>query len=165
MRYKPEHRAQAIAILRALGLVCSDSIGTIELGTICARRLGRTRVPQNKVHARVAMLAFIRAASSGTHTVAGDLDAARKASEPDRFYKSREWRQLRYLALRNCGGGCQCCGAKGADGAVLHVDHIKPRSVFPDLALCLDNLQVLCEDCNFGKGAWDQTDFRVPLRA
>jgi hypothetical protein len=25
-----------------------------------------------------------------------------------------------------------------------------------------NNLQVLCNDCNMGKGSWDQTDFRTP---
>src|SRR5262249_39926358 len=39
-------------------------------------------------------------------------------------------------------------------------DHIKPRSKFPELELELGNLQVLCADCNLGKRAWDQTDWR-----
>lgn len=82
----------------------------------------------------------------------------------DDFYKSREWRQLRYLALRN-SNGCQCCGAQAKDGVLLHVDHVKPRYKFPQLALCLDNLQVLCEDCNLGKGAWDETDWRAKMGA
>jgi len=78
----------------------------------------------------------------------------------EEFYRSIQWRQLRYLALRNCKG-CQCCGAKASDGIVLHVDHVKPRYKHPELSLCLDNLQVLCEDCNMGKGAWDMTDWRA----
>lgn len=83
----------------------------------------------------------------------------------DGFYKTPEWRRLRYLALKNCGGRCQCCGAKASEGAVLHVDHIKPRYKFPELSLWLDNLQVLCEDCNIGKGAWDDTDWRPAFPA
>jgi len=76
------------------------------------------------------------------------------------FYISREWRELRYLALKNTDGRCQCCGASGKDGLRIHVDHIQPRYHRPDLSLSLDNLQVLCEDCNYGKGAWDNTDWR-----
>lgn len=79
---------------------------------------------------------------------------------PD-FYRSREWREVRYDALLLHGGACQCCGATHCGGGPkLHVDHIVPRSVAPDLALDVDNLQVLCEDCNLGKGARDATDWR-----
>lgn len=76
------------------------------------------------------------------------------------FYKSIEWRQLRYIALKNNGASCQCCGAKAGNGVQIHVDHIKPRSRYPELELCLDNLQILCEDCNVAKGSWDDTDWR-----
>lgn len=43
----------------------------------------------------------------------------------------------------------------------MNVDHIKPRKLFPELALDPDNLQVLCHECNHGKGNWDMTDFRA----
>lgn len=81
----------------------------------------------------------------------------------DTFYKSQAWRSLRYLALRN-SKGCNCCGATTADGVALHVDHIIPRYKAPHLQLNIDNLQVLCEDCNIGKGAWDDTDWRIKMR-
>jgi 5-methylcytosine-specific restriction endonuclease McrA len=42
----------------------------------------------------------------------------------------------------------------------INVDHIKPRKLFPHLALSLDNLQTLCSPCNHGKGNWDMTDWR-----
>jgi 5-methylcytosine-specific restriction endonuclease McrA len=78
----------------------------------------------------------------------------------DGFYESKEWRQVRYAALKACGARCLCCGSSAADGARLHVDHIKPRYTHTHLSLELSNLQVLCEDCNLGKGAWDDTDWR-----
>lgn len=68
------------------------------------------------------------------------------------FLQSYEWRQLRFLALQKYGRRCQCCGASPESGAVMHVDHVKPRRKFPALALDINNLQVLCEDCNHGKG-------------
>lgn len=46
------------------------------------------------------------------------------------------------------------------DGVKLHVDHIKPKSLFLHLAYDLNNLQVLCEDCNMGKSNKDDTDWR-----
>lgn len=76
------------------------------------------------------------------------------------FYSTREWRQLRYIALRNAEGRCQCCGGMASDGLSLHVDHIKPRSRFPELELSLDNLQILCEDCNLGKLDMDDYSWR-----
>lgn len=76
------------------------------------------------------------------------------------FLSSFEWRRVRMEALKKYGPRCMCCGATPATGAVMNVDHIKPRKHFPHLALELDNLQILCEPCNHGKGNWDQTDWR-----
>ena len=78
----------------------------------------------------------------------------------DAFLSSYQWRRLRMEALKKYGPKCMCCGATPATGAVMNVDHIKPRKLFPSLALNIDNLQVLCHDCNHGKGNWDQTDWR-----
>ena len=79
----------------------------------------------------------------------------------DAFLFSFEWRRLRMRAIKLHGARCQCCGATPKEGAVINVDHIKPRKKYPELALCLDNLQVLCNECNHGKGNWDETDWRV----
>lgn len=78
----------------------------------------------------------------------------------DDFLRSYEWRKVRMVALKKFGARCQCCGASPENGVMIHVDHIKPRRLFPHLALDVDNLQVLCEVCNHGKGNWDQTDWR-----
>lgn len=77
------------------------------------------------------------------------------------FYSSKEWRQVRYQVIKKHGGGCMACGRSKKDhGIVIHVDHIEPRSKRPELALCFDNLQLLCEDCNMGKSNTDRTDWR-----
>lgn len=78
----------------------------------------------------------------------------------DKFLESYEWRRVRMVALKKYGPRCQCCGATPATGAVMNVDHIKPRRLFPELALDVDNLQLLCHVCNHGKGNWDMTDWR-----
>jgi HNH endonuclease len=79
----------------------------------------------------------------------------------DAFYESREWREVRYEALKRDGAKCRCCGATAVEGKKLHVDHIKPRARSPELELDINNLQILCEDCNLGKGVRDQTDWRA----
>lgn len=81
----------------------------------------------------------------------------------DNFYDTWAWKDIRYQALHKCGRRCMSCGASPLkdNKVVLHVDHIKPFRKYPELALDINNLQVLCEDCNMGKGYWDETDFRT----
>ena len=88
------------------------------------------------------------------------VDAASNA-----FLQTYEWRRVRMMALKKYGPVCQCCGATPATGAVMNVDHIKPRKLFPALALDVENLQILCNECNHGKGNWDMTDWRKKVEA
>ena len=80
--------------------------------------------------------------------------------QSDEFLSGYQWRELRMKALTKYGRKCMCCGATPESGSVMHVDHIRPRRLFPMLALDLENLQILCHECNHGKGNWDQTDWR-----
>jgi len=73
------------------------------------------------------------------------------------FYNSRAWQELRYDAIKKYGRQCSVCNATKVE---LHVDHIKPRSKFPELELEIDNLQILCRDCNLGKGNSDEIQWR-----
>jgi hypothetical protein len=79
-----------------------------------------------------------------------DLPIHQVVNETD-FYRTQEWRSLRVKILAESGRRCLLCGNSPDNGITLHVDHIKPRSLFPELALEKSNLQVLCEDCNLGK--------------
>jgi len=78
----------------------------------------------------------------------------------DGFYLTHAWRSMRYEVLRERGARCEACGATARDGCAIHVDHIKPRSKYPELELAKSNLQVLCEACNLGKMNYDETDWR-----
>ena len=73
------------------------------------------------------------------------------------FYRSRKWRFLRWKVLAKYGRKCMDCDAVDVE---LHVDHIKPRSKFPQLSLKIENLQVLCRDCNMAKSNEHNTDYR-----
>lgn len=85
-----------------------------------------------------------------------------KAAPKDGFYSSWEWKQVRYEALAKFAHRCQCCGWQPGDTerGYLVVDHIKPRRKFPELALDVNNTQILCNDCNMGKGHIYHDDFR-----
>ena len=67
------------------------------------------------------------------------------------FYKSKEWKQARYRALLAQGNQCQLCGATSKSGP-LEVDHIRPRTIHPELCLDQTNLQILCNQCHAAKG-------------
>jgi 5-methylcytosine-specific restriction endonuclease McrA len=90
-----------------------------------------------------------------------EIRNAKLKSTPLRsFYHTRAWKIVRFEALKRDGAKCVVCGAKASEDVTLHVDHIIPKSIAPKKALDLDNLQTTCRDCNLGKGAWDETNFR-----
>jgi hypothetical protein len=73
------------------------------------------------------------------------------------FLLSKDWIELKTKVLNHYGRKCMKCGIKNTE---LHVDHIKPRSKFPELSLVFENLQVLCKCCNQIKSDKDFTDYR-----
>ena len=60
---------------------------------------------------------------------------------------------LRYLVLRRDGNRCPLCGRspQSEPPAEIHVDHIEPWALGGETVL--ENLRVLCRECNLGKGA------------
>jgi hypothetical protein len=73
----------------------------------------------------------------------------------DGFYQSPEWRAAKAQVFARDDHICRICFDMGSSENPLHVDHIKPRSKYPDLALDLSNLQILCATCNSRKGDRD----------
>lgn len=78
----------------------------------------------------------------------------------DNFYKSPAWRRIRSVAIRLHGKRCAKCGCVGTKYHPIHVDHIKPRSLYEHLSLDITNLQILCESCNTNKSNDHCTDYR-----
>ena len=84
----------------------------------------------------------------------------KKAHDP-KFYHSDEWRMLRVRVLEKYECKCMMCGRSPKNHRIIiHVDHIKPISKYPELCLEFNNLQLLCEDCNIGKSNKYETDYR-----
>jgi len=67
-------------------------------------------------------------------------------------YFSKMFRRMRHEIFVRDGEYCKICGREPIDlceyGKYLSIDHIKPVSKFPELALEPSNLQVLCIECN-----------------
>lgn len=142
----------------------------IETATKCAEYL-KIDPPTNKKQANVILVRFyadVKCLTPEEKRAVFPLWPSKKRKQQpdlpheatDAFLEGYEWRRLRMEVLKEQGARCQCCGATPKDGVRMHVDHIKPRRKFPELALEKSNLQVLCEVCNHGKGNWDQTDWR-----
>lgn len=76
------------------------------------------------------------------------------------FYASWEWKRLSFDVKQERGRTCECCGATAPQVKII-TDHIKPLRRYWHLRLDKSNMQVLCDDCNMGKGSRDETDFRA----
>jgi len=70
--------------------------------------------------------------------------------------KDKRWQALREKVFKTYGKICMECRSTDA----LHVDHIKPKSRYPELAYRFDNLQVLCKACNQRRSNINCNDWR-----
>jgi hypothetical protein len=87
--------------------------------------------------------------SSGVDKEANGLSLLRNWLEPKTKRKPMK-PSLRFEILKRDDYRCQICGDTAKEGAKLEVDHIHPVS--KGGSNNPDNLQVLCRDCNAGKG-------------
>lgn len=70
----------------------------------------------------------------------------------EQFYKSKAWESTRLSYLKEKGGLCEKCLKAGLieTGVIVHHKiHITPENIHvPEIALCHDNLEVLCRKCH-----------------
>lgn len=76
------------------------------------------------------------------------------------FYRSTLWKEFRFEYLKNNKRICCLCGQGPTHGVAIQLDHIKPRYIYPELALKHSNIQILCSNCNSGKGL---KEFKVKI--
>lgn len=67
---------------------------------------------------------------------------------------------IRSEVLKKYGNTCAACRRVIKRQSHFHVDHIKPRKYYPELAYLVSNLQLLCAKCNRHKHAYDGDDWR-----
>ena len=75
----------------------------------------------------------------------------------NKFYQSIEWREARGYVFAHNPNECAYCGSIEK----LQIDHIRPLRHYWELRLTIENLQILCEDCNYAKGS--NADYRYHL--
>ena len=83
------------------------------------------------------------------------------------FYTSSEWKKTRLIVIESVKlTNSYCC--KVCESTIkLCVDHIKPLRYFWDLRLDINNLQILCDECNLEKSSiieWSLTEHRQKKR-
>lgn len=88
-------------------------------------------------------------------------DARCESTDAPSFnYYAKEFREMRLKVFLKQGEICAKCGATPSVDKYLTIDHIKPVSKFPGLAMEIGNLQVLCWECNKEKSNKHYTDYR-----
>ena len=65
-----------------------------------------------------------------------------------KFYKSKEWQQLKARAKKRDKNQCVMCKEQGHYSPCEAVHHIKHVKQVPELALALDNVICLCKECH-----------------
>jgi hypothetical protein len=95
---------------------------------------------------RKALEAFVLWANSNELLPAPDEASKRTGRKTPRTINSR----LRWRVLMRDGNKCRLCGATQTEEIRLHVDHVKPWGKGGEAVL--ENLQILCNVCNLGKG-------------
>lgn len=118
------------------------------------------RERMEQIRAALAPGAELRAALIPSNVVIPFSVKAPSQAKITAFYESWEWKRTRYDFLKGKDRRCECCGTSPAHGARMVVDHVKPIRHFWALRLDPKNLQLLCDDCNMGKGSRDMTDWR-----
>ena len=95
---------------------------------------------------------------NGKKNLSSEVDDAAVQAALTAENKIRVMPAMRWQVFQRDGWKCVACGRGSHDGAILHVDHIIPRS--KGGTDTLDNFQTLCDKCNIGKSNRDMTDLR-----
>ena len=92
---------------------------------------------------------------SGSHFWRGGVSEANR-TEKANFSSTLEWKVFHRAMLRRDNYTCKICGAKTMKGlrVQLHLDHIKPYSLYPKLRLDPKNVRTLCVDCHRKTDTW-----------
>lgn len=104
-------------------------------------------------------LLYMRRVSVKNRTIQLAEERKKRLDETKQFYSSPEWNLMRKQVIKEKGRICSECGKRITNSNDVTVDHIRPWSKYPHLALKKQNLRVLCRSCNARKGDLDSEIF------
>ena len=75
----------------------------------------------------------------------------REANSWEKWNKRQWWKIIYWKkqALKRDDYNCKKCWLREPE--IMVVDHIKPKSIFPELSIDINNLQTLCPNCHARK--------------
>ena len=76
----------------------------------------------------------------------------------ENIYQSTRWADIKRTVYYLYEFRCMKCGTKEKE---MHVDHICPVSKYPAMKWSINNMQLLCRDCNMEKSNLNEIDYRT----
>lgn len=114
---------------------------------------GKTRSLQDRINKSIS--AKKRVSEGRHHFYKGGISTDWVATRNS--FEYREWHRK---VLEKDHFSCVICGIKGGWHALthsrveLHADHIKPKAIYPELLLSIDNGRTLCKECHIKTDTW-----------
>lgn len=65
-----------------------------------------------------------------------------------KFYHWKEYKRLRHITKRRDNNECQVCKRRGKHSSYGACHHLKEVKDYPELALRLDNVEIVCKTCH-----------------
>ena len=84
-------------------------------------------------------------------------------AEQNKFYHSKQWRDMRLVVLKRDYNLCQYCKALGIVKEGNVIDHVLPVERFPDHMKDVSNLVTCCKDCHYWKTRFEEQYYGTGL--
>lgn len=84
-------------------------------------------------------------------------------AEQNRFYHSKQWKDMRLIVLKRDYSLCRYCKALGKVKEGNVIDHVLPVERFPDHMKDLQNLVTCCQECHYWKTRFEEQYYGTGL--
>lgn len=84
-------------------------------------------------------------------------------AKQNKFYHSKQWKDLRQVVLRRDYHLCQYCKALGRITEGNIIDHVLPVEQFSDQMRNISNMVTCCQHCHYWKTRWEEQYYGTGL--